>query len=342
MYIDEKNIRSLTVSVLRVLFEDGSKWEGTANLLDSIPAQSQLIKYLEDEELVNQFKLDFGNDSSFWPAQYKDIWLCTCGTINFNYEDKCHLCSKQRSRLLTITKNELDIEKKQRHEALFQSVKDSIGSDNFDTVLKAAVQLEMFPFDVDVQRISEQKERVLRKAQKIGESNDVEVLAKACELLESIPSHYGSLEALKTINQKIEDINNAVRMAEETAKKEQQSKTAKMICGAMIAILLITGVFLGVTKVIIPGYKYKEAIQLYENGNYESAVNAFNELQGYKDSDERNKEAKYALAVEYYEKQNYEQAQSIFESLGGYQDSNNYAVYSYAMHCLNNNKYNDA
>lgn len=74
--------------------------------------------------------------------------------------------------------------------------------------------------------------------------------------------------------------------------------------------------------------EYNAAMELYNQGKYEDAVNAFIELQRYKDSLEQIekcreaiKDEKYNSAIKSYNEGNYEDALSTFIELDGYNDS---------------------
>lgn len=92
--------------------------------------------------------------------------------------------------------------------------------------------------------------------------------------------------------------------------------------------------------VIVPGNKYNTALELYNDGKYEEAITAFQELNGYKDSAEQiNKcndamnDIKYNDALKMLEEEKPVEAYESLLTLDGYKDSaekaneiyNNYA-----------------
>lgn len=66
---------------------------------------------------------------------------------------------------------------------------------------------------------------------------------------------------------------------------------------------------------------YKKAEKLFEGGKYEDAITNFEEVEDFKDSKEKIKEAKYRLAVQYFENKNYGKSKQLFEELKDFKDS---------------------
>lgn len=67
--------------------------------------------------------------------------------------------------------------------------------------------------------------------------------------------------------------------------------------------------------------EYNEAMDLLNEGNYESALVIFESLDDYKSSAEFAKKCNYELGMEQYDKGNYSAAIVYFEALGEYKDS---------------------
>ena len=67
-------------------------------------------------------------------------------------------------------------------------------------------------------------------------------------------------------------------------RKGKNKKIALFILGAALTIAAI--LFAVYVFCIVPGGKYKAAVQLKEEGHYQEAISAFEAMNGYKDSDE--------------------------------------------------------
>ncbi len=109
------------------------------------------------------------------------------------------------------------------------------------------------------------------------------------------------------------------------AKKERQKKTGLIIASAVI---LAVAAFFVMTKIIIPGNKYKEAKTLFDNGQYEDAITAFEIIKDYKDSKNQielcrtaSKDATYEKAQALKDSGDYEAAIVAFETIKDYKDS---------------------
>lgn len=69
---------------------------------------------------------------------------------------------------------------------------------------------------------------------------------------------------------------------------------------------------------------YDEAIKIYNEENYESAIEKLKCIPDFEDSGEKLKEATFSLAVKHFNNGNYNYAKELFASLGDYNDSQFY------------------
>ena len=118
------------------------------------------------------------------------------------------------------------------------------------------------------------------------------------------------------------------RIAREKADAARKKKNIIIVSALGTLAVLAFAIFLIVTRVIIPGNSYKDALSLMEEGRYEEAIDAFEALNGYKDSINKIegcktaiKDARYDSAVELYKAGEYDEAIAAFEALDGYKDS---------------------
>ena len=89
----------------------------------------------------------------------------------------------------------------------------------------------------------------------------------------------------KTID---ENANNQKNRAEERLRLElRKGKDKKIAIAITLMVLILSALFLIVNAFfVVPNRKYNDAIQLEEDGRYQEAINAFDALNGYKDSHE--------------------------------------------------------
>ena len=120
-----------------------------------------------------------------------------------------------------------------------------------------------------------------------------------------------------------------LQRAEREAAVIKQKARRRMAC--IFAALGVIAIGAGVLafKIIIQNENYKAAESLLKNGQYEEAINAFIEMDGYKDSNARIEEAKeeiqarnYIAAEKLLKDGQYEDAIAAFLEMDGYKDSN--------------------
>lgn len=110
-------------------------------------------------------------------------------------------------------------------------------------------------------------------------------------------------------------------MLKEKRKKQRKALGIVAACFCVVAVVL--------TAVLMPTYinysKYSAAMQLFENGEYEQAMVAFQNLGDFKDSqamvEKCTKQPDYDAAMQLYYDGKYAEATWAFEKLGDYEDS---------------------
>lgn len=92
---------SFSVAIRKIEFEGEDIWNGSASFLyENIPPRSMLADAIEDKKLLAQFRRDYRTTMSeagkgeavYVPETYKDLWLCTCGEVNREGEERCYHC----------------------------------------------------------------------------------------------------------------------------------------------------------------------------------------------------------------------------------------------------------
>lgn len=119
----------------------------------------------------------------------------------------------------------------------------------------------------------------------------------------------------------------AARQAE-IRRAENKKKTKKIAIILVPIVCVIAAIAIVANSIIIPNNKYSKATELYNNGSYEEAISAFEELNGYKDSAEQIEKCKTAIkeenynnAIELINSGNYKEAYEGLIALEGYKDS---------------------
>ena len=196
-------------------------------------------------------------------------------------------------------------------------------------------------------------EELNRKKQKERE----EKYQKTCELYKTAKTS-GQFASAKKGFSLLEDYKDSRILAEEAGRQKKEKETTEqkkktksiIIIGSVVAVAI--AVLLIITNVIIPNKQYKEAEALFEAGQYEEAIAAFEAMDGYKDSANKIKEAndaiiapKYAAADALFKEGKYEEAITAFEALGDFKDSGNRVLetrYALAEAYLESEQYESA
>lgn len=234
--ITNPSTRSFTAEVTEVAFEDNSLWTTDGKQWAPLPESVPIENALGDREMAKQYRLRYGQNARYQPAKADGIWLCTCGVINAENEEKCHACGSEAAALC------------------------------------------------------------------------------CCDL-----------EELKA--------EAAKRVEQETAVEKEQAQKRKKFAAILVSVSIVCiAAILLITKVFIPGSKYKQATALLEAGQYDEAIAAFKAMDGYRDSAEQveaanlakieaKNAAKYEDAVHLLESGHYDGAIKYFSELGDYRDS---------------------
>lgn len=128
----------------------------------------------------------------------------------------------------------------------------------------------------------------------------------------------------------------ARQKAEIQAKERKRMKNTAIIL-AIVAVLAVVGSIYGFwirPNIFLPAKKYKEALALYQNGEYKQAESRFAELGSYRDSEQYLQNIPYCIAEDLLEQGKYEAARNAFLELGDYRDSTGRAremAYLYAQ-----------
>ncbi len=189
---------------------------------------------------------------------------------------------------------------------------------------------------VEAERQAEirRKNDIRAKAYAAAAVNSVGSQEEAIRLFRKIPGWRDADEQIVICEKKITEIKERQQAArlelqreaeEHRATAKKRKRTFAIVTPILVACIAFVIVL---TTVIIPNQKYNAAVELYNTGKYEDAIEAFTALNGHKDSaaqiekcETAIKDEKYASAVELYTAGKYEEAIAAFTALDGYKDS---------------------
>ena len=165
-----------------------------------------------------------------------------------------------------------------------------------------------------------QKDIVYESAEKVAKLDSIVHLEAAVGFWKSIPEWRDADKRIIEAQRRIEQLKKQENRLQEEANKRNK-KTKKAALMIVIALVLIVAALIVLFTVILPNKHYKEAVELYNAGQYEEAIAAFETMDGYRDSETRILDCKYGIAEDYFNAGEYDQASLMYHLLNGYRDS---------------------
>ena len=105
--------RSYQAAVTEVVFADQSVWTANDEKWESLAKPSPLP--ITDPELLKQYQMHYGSSAKYAPKAEKDLWHCTCGSLNHE-DESCHVCGHSLAELQSLDMAKLTAEKDARLE----------------------------------------------------------------------------------------------------------------------------------------------------------------------------------------------------------------------------------
>ena len=119
-------------------------------------------------------------------------------------------------------------------------------------------------------------------------SDDITKLNLAIEFFNKFPDYKDAAEQISVCKSRIEKIKNeSERKAEEKLIeiKKRKKKVKRTILSVILVLCVLIAFIISLIFIIIPNNKYKDAVKMMDNENYDDAITVFDELDGYKDSE---------------------------------------------------------
>lgn len=95
LVLPERSARSYTAQVTEVLFADGERWLSQGAVWSPLKPVRTLEEALGDGELADQYRVRYGGDCKYEPMTDAGLWLCACGALNGESEPNCHSCRRK-------------------------------------------------------------------------------------------------------------------------------------------------------------------------------------------------------------------------------------------------------
>ena len=149
---------------------------------------------------------------------------------------------------------------------------------------------------------------------------NAEMQQKAIDLFKTIPGWRDADERIAVCEQRIREIRE--KQEAERASAEKKAKKRRIALVAVFSVLAACAVCAVLLfTVILPAIRYGRAKALYRDGRYAEAIEAFESMDGYRDSEDRILDCRYGIAEDLMTSGKYEEAIAAFADLNGYRDS---------------------
>ena len=165
-------------------------------------------------------------------------------------------------------------------------------------------------------------------------NGSIEKLNKAITKFESVIDYEDSKKRIDECKHRIEEIRASIK-----ANKKKAGKIAIIAC---VAIAVIIAFIIVLKAVIIPASKYSNAVAMMNSGDFDNAIDAFEAMDGYKDSEEKITECIYKKAEAYFKDGKYKEASEIYDKISNYSDAKEKyreSIYQMALAYYNDKDY---
>lgn len=220
--LPDNTTRAFSVFVTKIVFDDNTNMVLEKSEWSELPQQNSIDLDITE---IDYFYKKFSVKNPKQTFRYKDLWLCSCGKINHDSEEKCCCCNNACDEMLNIDYEEF------KYEAHYNHACDLLSQKSISSVNSAITEFK-----------------------KISEYKDAEA-----------------------------KLSEAENVLNELKKKRKN---------IIISIVLIVCVCISLGVILnIPSVKYHFAVKMMTNGEYKEAIDKFESLGDYKDSENKVNEA---------------------------------------------------
>lgn len=111
--LDNNKIRKIDIKIINILFDNNDLWTSpNISKMLNLPEQKNIEEYLCSDELISEYNILTPKVSSKrkFPIFNESYWLCTCGEINLNDDNRCSKCLIEKNFLKEITNKDYIVE----------------------------------------------------------------------------------------------------------------------------------------------------------------------------------------------------------------------------------------
>ena len=347
IYLTDQSIRKIIPYVKKVVFADDTAWSSEVTDWETVATGTEISSVIRDLDLLEQLRLNIGEEYRYVPEIRQGLFRCACGTANLKDESKCRNCGHSYHALVSAMSEErlkADFERRKKWEKEEQEA----------TEKAAALEKEK------ERQKKEKNKKTFVRLLVVAVALSLLIVAGVVTKTYILPAvKYGKAQE-KMYNHEYEAAREVFLSLGNYKDSEEKAKEALYQIGKAYMIQErfdeATNVFGQISDYLDSSEleaecnksaTYALGNSLFESGDFKGAEERFESLYGFKDSEEKAVESRYNRAKAAYEQADYENALSIFQNLSdqGYSDSDEWVVaskYAIAVQALNNKDYKNA
>ena len=112
IYLAGSTARKITVSVIEVVYKDGTVWKAEPCEWERIPKQEPLSVFFSSNDLKRQYELEVGGNCLYVPILHDELFLCTCGAVSHVSYGRCYKCKREYNSLEAVLDEDILREKR--------------------------------------------------------------------------------------------------------------------------------------------------------------------------------------------------------------------------------------
>ncbi|MBO5746838.1 MAG: hypothetical protein J6S13_07080, partial [Clostridia bacterium] len=335
----------------KAAFNDDTVWRDNGEDYKEIATPTLLQP--EDFPKYKSFKQKFCEKTSltedidvYQPFFAEEYAQCVCG-FPFEIGSKCAHCGLNVEDIANIISFENLVEFEKENiikiaESRFNAVK-GIFEKSKDDALEHAKSLLPADDNDDYEYAIICYEEALEALAKVPGWKDADELAKNCN--DRIKEIKAAQETERLEAERLAEVERQEEEKKQKESEERAKRNRKLALIILLPIIAVIIVLLLLFNVILPSIKYNSAISYMDDGEYTQAINLFEELGDYSDSQAKIVECNSAIIEKEYQKglsllnsQDFDEALKIFEGLGDYKDSHTQILetkYQNGLFCYN-------
>lgn len=152
--LSDNTTRAFSVFVTKIVFDDNTNIVLENSEWSELPQQNSIDL---DTTEIDYFYKKFSVKNPKQTFRYKDLWLCSCGTINHDSEEKCCCCNNACDEMLNIDYEEL------KCEAYYKNACDLLSQKSISSVNSAISEFNKISGYKDVEAKLAEAENVLNE-----------------------------------------------------------------------------------------------------------------------------------------------------------------------------------